>query len=72
MGHDLPDLPPSPLDEEATEASADALPIAVGERAARNDPAAIRNALRWAHALSPFALPTDLVAADVATPEVVT
>jgi 3,4-dihydroxy 2-butanone 4-phosphate synthase / GTP cyclohydrolase II len=72
MGHDLPDLPPSPLDEEDTEASADALPVAVGERAARNDPAAIRNALRWAHALSPFALPNDLVAADAATPEVVT
>jgi 3,4-dihydroxy 2-butanone 4-phosphate synthase/GTP cyclohydrolase II len=72
MGHDLPDLPPSPLDEEATEASADALPVAIGERAARSDPAAIRNALRWAHALSPFALPSDLVAADVVAPEVVT
>jgi 3,4-dihydroxy 2-butanone 4-phosphate synthase/GTP cyclohydrolase II len=71
MGHDLPDLPPSPLDEEATEASADALPVAIGERVARSDPAAIRNALHWAHALSPFALPSDLDAADVA-PEAVT
>jgi 3,4-dihydroxy 2-butanone 4-phosphate synthase/GTP cyclohydrolase II len=71
MGHDLPDLPPSPFDEEATEASADALPVAIGERAARSDPAAIRNALRWAHALSPFALPTELVAVETA-PEGVT
>jgi 3,4-dihydroxy 2-butanone 4-phosphate synthase/GTP cyclohydrolase II len=70
MGHDLPDLPPSPLDEEATEASADALPAAVGERAVRRDPVAIRNALRRAHALSPFALPSDLLAD--AAPEVVT
>jgi 3,4-dihydroxy 2-butanone 4-phosphate synthase / GTP cyclohydrolase II len=30
MGHDLPDLPPA-VDDEATEASADALPTAVGE-----------------------------------------
>jgi 3,4-dihydroxy 2-butanone 4-phosphate synthase/GTP cyclohydrolase II len=71
MGHDLPDLPPSPLDEEATEASADALPAAVGERAVRSDPVAIRNALRRAHALSPFALPSDLLTADAAS-EVVT
>jgi 3,4-dihydroxy 2-butanone 4-phosphate synthase/GTP cyclohydrolase II len=72
MGHDLPDLPPSPLDEEETEASADALPVAIGERAARNDPAAVRNALRWAHALSPFALPSDPADADAEAQQVVT
>jgi 3,4-dihydroxy 2-butanone 4-phosphate synthase/GTP cyclohydrolase II len=58
MGHDLPNLPSS-LDDELTEASADALPAAVSERAARLEPAAVRSALRLAHAraLSPFALP---------------
>jgi 3,4-dihydroxy 2-butanone 4-phosphate synthase / GTP cyclohydrolase II len=55
MGHDLPGLPP--LDDEATEASADALPSHVGERAARLEPAAVRRALRMARALSPFAQP---------------
>jgi 3,4-dihydroxy 2-butanone 4-phosphate synthase / GTP cyclohydrolase II len=55
MGHDLPGLPP--LDDEVTEASADALPTQVGERAARLDPAAVRSALRMARALSPFAEP---------------
>jgi 3,4-dihydroxy 2-butanone 4-phosphate synthase/GTP cyclohydrolase II len=55
MGHDLPDLPP--LDEEATEASADLLPPQVSERAARLEPAAVRSALRLARSLSPFALP---------------
>jgi hypothetical protein len=58
MGHDLPDLP-AVLDDELTEASADALPAAVSERAARLEPAAVSSALRLAHAraLSPFALP---------------
>jgi hypothetical protein len=56
MGHDLPDLPAA-LDDEATEASADALPAAVSERAARLEPEAVRSALKLAHALSPFALP---------------
>jgi 3,4-dihydroxy 2-butanone 4-phosphate synthase/GTP cyclohydrolase II len=55
MGHDLPGLPV--LDDEVTEASADALPAQVGERAARLDPAAVRSALRMARALSPFATP---------------
>jgi 3,4-dihydroxy 2-butanone 4-phosphate synthase/GTP cyclohydrolase II len=55
MGHDLPGLPP--LDDEVTEASADALPSHVGERAARLEPAAVRSALRMARALSPFAEP---------------
>ena len=55
MGHDLPGLPP--LDDEVTEASADALPVPVGERAARLEPAAVRSALRLARALSPFAEP---------------
>ena len=55
MGHDLPGLPP--LDDEVTEASADALPTHVGERAARLEPAAVRSALRMARALSPFAEP---------------
>jgi len=55
MGHDLPGLPR--LDEEVTEASADALPAYIGERAARLEPAAVRSALRLAHALSPFAVP---------------
>jgi 3,4-dihydroxy 2-butanone 4-phosphate synthase/GTP cyclohydrolase II len=55
MGHDLPGLPP--LDDEATEASADVLPTQVGERAARLEPGAVRSALRMARALSPFALP---------------
>jgi 3,4-dihydroxy 2-butanone 4-phosphate synthase/GTP cyclohydrolase II len=55
MGHDLPGLPP--LDDEVTEASADALPTQVGERAARLEPAAVRSALRMARALSPFAQP---------------
>jgi 3,4-dihydroxy 2-butanone 4-phosphate synthase / GTP cyclohydrolase II len=55
MGHDLPGLPP--LDDEMTEASADALPPQVGERAARLDPGAVWNALRMARALSPFAEP---------------
>ena len=40
-----------------TEASADALPAHVGERAARLEPAAVRSALRLARALSPFAEP---------------
>jgi 3,4-dihydroxy 2-butanone 4-phosphate synthase/GTP cyclohydrolase II len=57
MGHDLPGLPR--LDDEVTEASADALPPSVTERAARLEPAAVRSALRLAHALSPFALPVD-------------
>jgi 3,4-dihydroxy 2-butanone 4-phosphate synthase/GTP cyclohydrolase II len=58
MGHDLPNLPAS-FDEEMTEASADALPAAVTERAARLEPTAVSSALRLAHAraLSPFALP---------------
>jgi 3,4-dihydroxy 2-butanone 4-phosphate synthase/GTP cyclohydrolase II len=56
MGHDLPNLPGG-IDEEVTEASADALPTAVSERAARLEPDAVRSALRLAHALSPFALP---------------
>jgi 3,4-dihydroxy 2-butanone 4-phosphate synthase/GTP cyclohydrolase II len=60
MGHDLPGLPP--LDEEATEASADLLPAHVAERAARLEPAAVRSALRLAHALSPFALPAQALA----------
>ena len=60
MGHDLPGLPP--LDEEATEASADLLPPQVSERAARLEPAAVRSALRLARSLSPFALP--VVSAD--------
>ena len=55
MGHDLPGLPP--LDDEATEASADALPPHVQERAARLEPGAVWNALRMARALSPFAEP---------------
>jgi 3,4-dihydroxy 2-butanone 4-phosphate synthase/GTP cyclohydrolase II len=55
MGHDLPGLPP--LDDEATEASADALPPQVGERAARLSPEALRNALQTARALSPLAEP---------------
>jgi 3,4-dihydroxy 2-butanone 4-phosphate synthase/GTP cyclohydrolase II len=55
MGHDLPGLPV--LDDEMTEASADALPPQVGERAARLDPGAVRSALRLARALSPFAEP---------------
>jgi 3,4-dihydroxy 2-butanone 4-phosphate synthase / GTP cyclohydrolase II len=58
MGHDLPNLPTT-VDEELTEASADALPAAVSERAARLEPAAVSSALRLAdaRALSPFALP---------------
>jgi 3,4-dihydroxy 2-butanone 4-phosphate synthase/GTP cyclohydrolase II len=55
MGHDLPDLPR--FDDEVTEASADALPAHVGERAARLEPAAVRSALRLARALSPLAIP---------------
>jgi 3,4-dihydroxy 2-butanone 4-phosphate synthase / GTP cyclohydrolase II len=55
MGHDLPGLPR--LDDEVTEASADALPAHVGERAARLEPAAVRSAIRIARALSPLALP---------------
>jgi len=55
MGHDLPGLPR--LDDEVTEASADALPAQVRERAGRLEPAAIRSALRLARALSPFAVP---------------
>jgi 3,4-dihydroxy 2-butanone 4-phosphate synthase/GTP cyclohydrolase II len=70
MGHDLPDLPASPLDDEDTEASADALPSAVGARAVRSDPAEIRTALRWAHALSPFALPAEGDAAESVATEV--
>jgi 3,4-dihydroxy 2-butanone 4-phosphate synthase/GTP cyclohydrolase II len=58
MGHDLPGLPP--LDDEVTEASADALPPHVTERAARLEPAAVRSALRLARALSPFAEPVDV------------
>ncbi|MBV9292264.1 MAG: bifunctional 3,4-dihydroxy-2-butanone-4-phosphate synthase/GTP cyclohydrolase II [Frankiales bacterium] len=58
MGHDLPGLPP--LDDEVTEASADALPPQVGERAARLEPAAVYAALRMARALSPFAEPAVL------------
>jgi 3,4-dihydroxy 2-butanone 4-phosphate synthase / GTP cyclohydrolase II len=65
MGHDLPGLPP--LDDELTEASADALPTRVGERAARLEPAAVRSALRLARALSPFAEPAiDEAYAEVA------
>jgi len=59
MGHDLPNLPAA-IDEEVTEASADALPTAVSERAARLEPEAVQSALRLAHALSPFALPVDV------------
>jgi 3,4-dihydroxy 2-butanone 4-phosphate synthase/GTP cyclohydrolase II len=55
MGHDLPGLPR--LDDEVTEASADALPAQVRERAGRLEPAAIRSALRLARALSPLAMP---------------
>jgi hypothetical protein len=67
MGHDLPNLPTS-VDEEVTEASADALPAAISERAARLEPAAVSSALRLAHAraLSPFALP--VVDTDDPTP----
>ena len=64
MGHDLPGLPP--LDDEATEASADALPAHVSERAARLEPAAVRSALRLARALSPFAEPVDAHSGSVA------
>ncbi|HWB65684.1 MAG TPA: bifunctional 3,4-dihydroxy-2-butanone-4-phosphate synthase/GTP cyclohydrolase II [Mycobacteriales bacterium] len=63
MGHDLPGLPGG-LDDEVTEASADALPAAVGERAARLEPAAVRSALRLARALSPFAMPAAADGAD--------
>jgi 3,4-dihydroxy 2-butanone 4-phosphate synthase/GTP cyclohydrolase II len=70
MGHDLPDLPPPPIFEDATEASADVLPVAVGERAARVEPAAVRSAVRLAHALSPFALPARPAVEDPATVEV--
>jgi 3,4-dihydroxy 2-butanone 4-phosphate synthase/GTP cyclohydrolase II len=56
MGHDLPGLP-AVVDDEATEASADLLPAAVSERAARDNPDAVRSALKLAHALSPFARP---------------
>jgi hypothetical protein len=56
MGHDIPDLPPRD-DEEVTEASADGLPTAVAERAARAEPDIYRAAVRMAYALSPFALP---------------
>jgi 3,4-dihydroxy 2-butanone 4-phosphate synthase/GTP cyclohydrolase II len=56
MGHDLPDLP-AVVDDEATEASADLLPAAVSERAARDNPDAVRSALKLAQALSPFARP---------------
>jgi 3,4-dihydroxy 2-butanone 4-phosphate synthase / GTP cyclohydrolase II len=55
MGHDLPGLPR--VDEEVTEASADALPAYIPERAALLEPAAVRSALRLAHALSPLAVP---------------
>jgi 3,4-dihydroxy 2-butanone 4-phosphate synthase/GTP cyclohydrolase II len=60
MGHDLPNLPAT-FDDELTEASADALPAAVSERAARLEPEAVSSALRLAHAraLSPFALPVE-------------
>ena len=44
MGHDLPNLPAT-VDDEVTEASADALPAAVTERAARLEPTAVRSAL---------------------------
>jgi 3,4-dihydroxy 2-butanone 4-phosphate synthase / GTP cyclohydrolase II len=64
MGHDLPGLPP--LDDEATEASADLLPAHVSERAARLEPAAVRNAMRLARALSPFAEPVDAQSGPVA------
>jgi 3,4-dihydroxy 2-butanone 4-phosphate synthase/GTP cyclohydrolase II len=53
MGHDLPDLPA--LDDEVTEASADALPPSVTGPAAAAEPDAVRNALSWARMLSPFA-----------------
>jgi 3,4-dihydroxy 2-butanone 4-phosphate synthase/GTP cyclohydrolase II len=56
MGHDLPGLPAF-IDDEVTEASADTLPAAVSERAVRDNPDAVRSALRLAHALSPFARP---------------
>jgi 3,4-dihydroxy 2-butanone 4-phosphate synthase/GTP cyclohydrolase II len=59
MGHDLPGLPP--LDDEVTEASADALPAEVVERAVRREPDAVNRALRLARALSPFAEPTGSV-----------
>jgi 3,4-dihydroxy 2-butanone 4-phosphate synthase/GTP cyclohydrolase II len=58
MGHDLPNLPTT-FDDEPTEASADLLPAAISERAARLEPTAVSSALRLAHAraLSPFAIP---------------
>ncbi len=54
MGHDLPNLP---LDEEVTEASADALPAAVVEAAAAAAPETVERALSLARALSPLAEP---------------
>jgi 3,4-dihydroxy 2-butanone 4-phosphate synthase/GTP cyclohydrolase II len=72
MGHDLPDLPPTG-DLEATEASADTLPVTVMARAMRLEPAAVRSAIRAARALSPFAqpaeVPPDGTEADDAEPE---
>jgi 3,4-dihydroxy 2-butanone 4-phosphate synthase/GTP cyclohydrolase II len=56
MGHELPDLPVG-ADDEATEASADALPASVVERATRDRPDALSAATRVAHALSPLAVP---------------
>ncbi|HVW79707.1 MAG TPA: bifunctional 3,4-dihydroxy-2-butanone-4-phosphate synthase/GTP cyclohydrolase II [Mycobacteriales bacterium] len=56
MGHDIPDLPPI-AEDEVTEASADVLPVAVTERAAKAEPDIYRTAVRMAYALSPFALP---------------
>jgi 3,4-dihydroxy 2-butanone 4-phosphate synthase/GTP cyclohydrolase II len=53
MGHDIPDLPT--YDDEATEASADALPPAVTQPAAAAEPEAVRNAVWAVRALSPFA-----------------
>jgi 3,4-dihydroxy 2-butanone 4-phosphate synthase/GTP cyclohydrolase II len=57
MGHDIPGLPA--VDEEATEASADVLPVAVTERAAGAQPGSVLSAVRMAHALSPFASPVE-------------
>jgi 3,4-dihydroxy 2-butanone 4-phosphate synthase/GTP cyclohydrolase II len=72
MGHDLPNLPSSFVDEEVTEASADALPAAVSERAAAAEPAAVSSALRLAHAraLSPWAQPVLPDDAEVEAEEV--
>ncbi len=53
MGHDIPGLPA--YDDEATEASADALPASVTGAAHAAEPDAVRSALWTVRALSPFA-----------------